>query len=131
MHGGVFPTDYADVHLHDPPGCGQQVPGAGVVAESLPALENQIFGSRSESHDVGEQFEEAMIIGHTLRHAGLLQDHFRNPDPVRVPCATPGKVAPLAAVPLQEPRSDLGIGNVCLLIVFQNPPGKDDSPGQK
>ena len=35
-----------------------------------------------------------------------VQDHFRNPDPVRVPCATPGKVAPLAAVPLQEPRSE-------------------------
>lgn len=119
------------MRFHDPPGCGQQIPGAGVVAESLPALENQIFGSRSESRDVKEQFEETMIIGHTLRHAGLLQDHFRNPDPVRVPCATPGKVAPLAAVPLQEPRSDLGIGDVCLLIVFQNPPGKDDSPGQK
>ena len=130
-HVGIGRRENAAVRLHDPPGCGQQVPGPGVVAEPLPALENQIFGSRSEGRDVGEQFEKTMIIGHTLRHAGLLQDHFRNPDPVRVPCATPGEVAPLASVPLQEPRSDLGIGNVCLLIVFQNPPGKDDSPGQK
>ena len=46
-------------------------------------------------------------------------------------CTSGHGICGIESVPLQEPRSDLGIGDVCLLIVFQNPPGKDDSPGQK
>jgi len=73
--------------------CGAvQIARAGVVAQPAPHGEYVILGGGGEAGKVGKALEEALVIRHDCGDLRLLQHDFRQPDPVRVARALPGKI---------------------------------------
>ena len=94
----------------DLPGGGMEIAGSAVIAESLPEFQHLVLGSGGERRDIGEPLREAEIVLRSLRHAGLLEDHLREPDAVGIARAAPRQVAPFAGVPVEEYVGD-GVHN--------------------
>ena len=90
------------VPLEDVPGAPVQVAGAVVVAEARPAGQDLLLGRRGQRRQVGERLQERLVIGDRGLHRRLLEHHLRDPDAVRVARAPPGKVAPVASIPVEE-----------------------------
>lgn len=73
-----------------------------VEPEPFPGLQHLRFGGRREGGQVGETLEKPVIVGDDPLHLGLLEHHFRKPDPVGIQGAPPGQAATVRAVPGQE-----------------------------
>ena len=75
---------------------------APIVAEAFPRLPHGLGPGLGQGSDGGVARQERLVI---LLHAGnlrLLEHELRHQHPIRVPRATPRKVAPLAAKPGQQ-----------------------------
>ena len=66
-----------------------QTTGPAVIAQPLPQLQHFVLGRGGQRTHVGKTRSEPAEIVEALRHAGLLQDHLRQPDQVRI-----GRLAP-------------------------------------
>ena len=80
---------------------GVQVPGTGIIAQTLPEAHHLVFGCGGQVLNRWETFEETFPVIHALYNPGLLEDNFTEPDGVRVLRAAPGKVPAVARVPVQ------------------------------
>jgi hypothetical protein len=76
-----------------------QVVGPGVVARSLPHLEDSVEGGARESVDRGERGHEPFEVRSGLGDAGLLKQDLCDPDAVRVAVAPPRQRSAVAAIP--------------------------------
>jgi endonuclease III len=88
--------------LYDLTGGGPEVAGAAVIAQPLPEFQHLVLGRGGERRNVGKTLRETEVVLHPLRHAGLLEDHFREPDPVGIARTTPRQVTTLAGVPVEQ-----------------------------
>ena len=100
--GGVIRGEASGEAIADVAGGGVEVTGAGIVAEALPEPEDVLLRGVGQGADVGEALEEAVVIVHPLRHAGLLEDDLGNPDAVGVAGVAPGQRAAVRVVPPAE-----------------------------
>ena len=91
---------------HDPAGRHVQVVGAGVVAGALPDLQHPADWGARERLNGRERAHEPLEVRRSLRDAGLLEEDLRDPDPVRIPIATPRQRPLVETVPSQEGRSE-------------------------
>ena len=88
--------------LYDLTGGGPEVAGAAVIAQPLPEFQHLVLGRGGERRNVGKTLRETEVVLHPLRHAGLLEDHFREPDPVGIARTAPRQVTTLAGVPVEQ-----------------------------
>ena len=79
-----------------------EIPRAAVIAQSLPEFEHFVFVGRSQGADVGKPRDEAQVIVHPLRDPRLLENDLREPDAIGVACPTPGQVASVDSVPVDQ-----------------------------
>jgi hypothetical protein len=93
---------------HDPAGRREQVVGAGIVAGPLPDLQDPAHGRARERANRGERAHESLEVRGRLCDARLLEEDFRDPDPVRVPVVAPGQRPMVEAVPSDEGRRERG-----------------------
>ena len=100
--GGVIRGEASGEAIADVAGGGVEVAGAGIVAEALPEPEDVLLRGVGQGADVGEALEEAVVIVHPLRHAGLLEDDLGDPDAVGVAGVAPGQRAAVRVVPPAE-----------------------------
>ena len=87
---------------HNLAGGGMQVAGAAVVAQSLPHLQHLCFGGGGEGGAGGKCLQKAAIVVHALHHTGLLQNHLRDPDAVRIGFAAPRQIALVGVEPVEQ-----------------------------
>ena len=80
---------------------GVQVPGTGIIAQTLPEAHHLVFGGGRQVLNRWKTFQETFPVIHALNNAGLLEDNFTEPHGVRVLRAAPGKVPAVARVPVQ------------------------------
>ena len=80
-------------------GGGAEISGAGVVAKTLPGVENVVFGGGGERGEVGEAPEPLIIIRNDGGDLGLLEHEFGNEDGVGIGGAAPGESASIFAIP--------------------------------
>jgi len=78
-----------------------EVSSSGVVARSLPNLQDARFRRAGEVVDRRERFEESLVVGDRLGDPGLLEKDFRHPGAVRVSVEAPGEGSPVAPEPRQ------------------------------
>ena len=86
-------------HRHDLFRRGVQVPGAGIVAESLPQAEHFVLRSGCQGFDGREVVHKPFPVRPPLRYARLLQDDFAQPHRIRVPGPPPREVPAVLGVP--------------------------------
>ncbi len=91
-----------------------EVARTAVITQPLPKFEHFVFGRRGQRPDFGPALCEPQVVVHSLRYAGLLQDHFRQPDAVRVARAAPRQVAPSRAYHSSRMGAIRRIGAVAL-----------------
>src|SRR3954463_6054707 len=85
--------------LPNGPGSRVEIACAGVVAESLPGMEDVVFRRDGEGGEIREAPEPLIIIRDHRRDLGLLEHELGNKDGVRIGGAAPGKIAAVFAVP--------------------------------
>ena len=95
---GKHPAETFD----DLPGGGKQVAGAAVITQPLPEFQHLVLGSGGKRCDIGKTLRETKVVLHPLRHAGLLEDHLREPDAVGIARTAPGQVTALAGIPVEQ-----------------------------
>jgi len=83
-----------------------EVVGARVVPRALPQLEDAVDRSAREGLDRGEGEHEPLEVRDRLLDAGLLEQHLRHPDPVRVSVDPPRERAPVVPEPPEERRCE-------------------------
>ncbi len=86
----------------DRAGGGSEVAGPGAVPRSLPDLQDLSFRSAGEVAHRRERAEESLEVRDRLGHAGLLEEDFGNPHPVRIAVGAPGPRPAVGAEPGQE-----------------------------
>ena len=86
----------------DPLGRLVEVARAGVVAGSLPGLQDLLPPGPGQRLDGGEATREPLEVGDRLLDAGLLKEHLGDPDLVRVAVGPPGERASVGAEPVEE-----------------------------
>src|SRR3954447_19925599 len=84
-----------------------QIPGAAIVAEALPRVENVIFRGRRQTLEGWETFEPAFIEWHYGGNLRLLKHDFRNHNRVRIIGAAPGQIASVGGIPPQKASAKL------------------------
>ena len=94
--------------LYDLPRGLMKVPGAGIVAKSFPCFEHIIQWRCRQGFHSGEVSQEPHIVVDDRFDPCLLEHDLCYPDGIGVFCATPGKVAVMAFVPVQESLADDG-----------------------
>ncbi len=92
----------------DRPGRRVEVAGAGVVARTLPDLQDPVERRDGERLDRREGVEEPIVVRRRLGDAGLLEEDFGEPDPVRVAIAPPGERSPVSGEPGEEGPDGFG-----------------------
>jgi len=100
--GLIIPGKDPSQFINDPFCRGMHVPGTGIISQPLPHLQEFIFGSLRQRLHLRKPFHKAKIVGQTLPHLRLLQNHLRNPDQIRIPGFPPGKITPVHLIPLTE-----------------------------
>ena len=86
----------------DRPGRGVEVAGAGVVARSLPGLEDPVERGGGERLDRRERDQKPLEVRDRLGDAGLLEEDLGEQDPVGVAVASPGEGPPVPGEPGEE-----------------------------
>ncbi len=86
----------------DRPGRRVEVAGAGVVARTLPDLEDPVERGGGERLDRRERDAEPLEVRDRLGDAGLLEEDFGEPDPVRIAVASPGEGPSVPGEPGEE-----------------------------
>ncbi|MCI4372162.1 MAG: hypothetical protein L3K02_00740 [Thermoplasmata archaeon] len=93
-----LPSELRDHHP-----CGrEQVAGTGVVPRSFPCFQYVGFVGSGEGLDRRKPPDEPIEVRAGLGDPGLLQQHFRDPDPVGVAVAPPGQGAAVGPEPSEE-----------------------------
>ena len=87
-----------------------KIPGARVIAESLPGVQDFLLGRFCEGGEIRKTPNPLIIIRDHRRDLGLLQHEFRDQDGIRVLSAAPGQIAALQAVPFQKGTAKRGGG---------------------
>ena len=86
-------------------GTGDQIAGAGIIAQSGPEIEHLIIGGGGEIGDGGKMLEKTLEIGYDGGDRGLLEHDFAEPDPVGIGSialgGAPGQVAPMRLIPAE------------------------------
>jgi len=85
--------------FHDHERGGAEIPGAGVIAETLPCVENVAFRGCREGSEIGETAEPVIIIRNDSGDLGLLEHELGDEDRVGVRRVAPGKIAAIFAIP--------------------------------
>ena len=80
-----------------------EVAGASVVAQALPRLQHLPFRTGCERLNGRERLQERGVAGGRGRHAGLLEEDLRDPDPVRVAVGSPRERPSVCREPGEEP----------------------------
>jgi hypothetical protein len=88
--------------LNDAPGGAMEMTGAGVVSGALPDLEHLIFTRRGEFAHVRKSTHESVEVAGRVSDPGLLEEHFRDPDPIRVSVSPPREGATRAGEPREQ-----------------------------
>ena len=86
-----------------------QVPGAGVIAQSLPGMQHRVQVRRRQVFNMWPAVEEFPIIGRYRRRGSLLQHDFADPDVIRLGllaglCA-PREFAAVTIIPVEQKGS--------------------------
>ena len=93
--------------LDDGAGAGMERPGAPVVAETLPCVQDVVFVGRGEGVEGRKAREEGREPGLDRRHRGLLQHELAEQDLVGRGSLTgsrpPGQLATVGVVPGEQP----------------------------
>ena len=79
-----------------------QVPGAGIIAETLPEPEHLVLGGGGQGLDGREVLQEPFPVGPSLGHARLLEDDLAQPHRVRIPGPPPREVPAVLGVPAED-----------------------------
>ncbi len=87
-------------------GRGVQVAGPGVVARSLPNLEDPVERAGGQLGEGRELGHEPLEVRHRLGDPGLLQEDLGDPDAVRFAVPAPRKCPTVAAIPSEEGLRD-------------------------
>ena len=74
-------------------GSAVQSPGAAVVAEAFPGMQNMLFGSVSQIGDAGEASQKAVEVGDYGFDLGLLQHDLADPNSVGIVAMAPREIA--------------------------------------
>ena len=98
-------------------GAAQQVACTAVIPQAGPQGQHLVLMRLRQRPHIRKSLQKTRVIAQHRHHLRLLQHHFRQPDPVRIPCLLPGQiVAAMAALPLHQTakkyRAD-PIGNLC------------------
>ena len=83
-----------------------QIAGAAVVPEAFPELEYAVFRRGRQRFNGRERLDETFVVGEALVDAGLLQEYFGEPDPVRVAGVPPWQIAGFAVEPGEQRAAD-------------------------
>ena len=83
-----------------------------VVAQTLPEQEDLVEGRSGQRREIGEAFDEVLILSQDPLHLGLLQHHLGDQDAIGVPGEPPGQAAAvLMVVVVNEVPECFHIGN--------------------
>lgn len=112
---GLGDGEVATVILGDDAGAGEEISGAGIIAEAGPGLHDVFIGCRGEGLDAGPAAGEGDEIGLCGLHRGLLEHDFGEPDAVgpigicghwRAGGAAPGHGARVLCIPVEKLLAD-------------------------
>ena len=98
----------AAVLPHDQAGGGQQVAGAGIVAQALPGVQHFLLGSGGQGGQVGKALHPAQKIADAAFHLGLLEHDLRDPDFIGRILAPPGQGPGIGGEPGEQGLLQLG-----------------------
>ena len=79
-----------------------QVSGTGVITQPLPGVKNVVFGGPRQRGEIREPLEPLIIIREHCRDLSLLKHELGKQDGVRIARPSPGKIAPVGAIPAQK-----------------------------
>ncbi|MEY2547020.1 MAG: hypothetical protein QOG48_2137 [Verrucomicrobiota bacterium] len=80
-------------------GGGVEIPGAAVVAEALPCVQDVVFARARKRGESRETCEPSIIVRQHGRHLRLLEHELRDENRVRIARAAPREIAPVFAIP--------------------------------
>ena len=95
-----------------------QVAHTGIVAETLPELQQHVLGRACQRSDIRQTLEKAEIIAADGFDARLLQHDLREPDVIRLTVAPPWQVAAVFRKPRQQQDGQL-LKHVLFLLKTQ------------
>jgi len=87
-----------------------EVPGAGIVAESFPGLEDRVEACTGKRVHVGEALQETLVVGDDRGDPGLLEHDLGHPDAVGIARFAPGQVPLVCPVPVEQKSRDVLFG---------------------
>ncbi len=96
----------AAMFVHDGAGRRAKVSGPRIVAESLPGMEDIVFGGAGQRGKIGESPEPLIIIRDNRCDLGLLEHEFGDQNRVGIGGTPPGKIAAVLAVPRMEDAAE-------------------------
>ena len=79
-----------------------QVPGAAVITQPLPELQNLLDGGGGQRFHRRAGLQKTGVVALDRFHPGLLEHDLRKPDAVRVGCTPPGKIPAVFIVPVKQ-----------------------------
>ena len=90
------------MRFHHGDGGRPEITGAGVIAESLPGVQDLMFGSCRQGGEIGEAPHPSIIIRDDGSDLGLLEHELGDEDGVGISGAAPREIATVLAKPGQE-----------------------------
>ncbi|MEY2502061.1 MAG: hypothetical protein QOI07_2395 [Verrucomicrobiota bacterium] len=94
--------EFAPVFFDDRDSRGAKVPGARIITEALPGVEDLAFRSRGERSEIRKAPEPFIVIRNDGGDLGLLEHELGDEDGVGVGGAAPGQVAGIFAIPGED-----------------------------
>ena len=85
---------------------GVEITRTGIIAESLPGVQDVVFRRGCECGEVGESAEPLIIIRDNGSDLRLLKHELGDEDCVRIACAPPGKIPATAAIPTEKQAAE-------------------------
>ena len=97
-----LPRKAAAMFFHHSDGRSAEITSTGVIAKTLPGVQNILFGSGCQSGIIGETPQPLFIIRDDGGDLRLLEHELGDEDGVRIVGVTPGKVAAVFTIPRKE-----------------------------
>ena len=98
----------AAVVLHEEHGGFFEIAGAAVIAETLPELQQAVFGNGGQRRNIRKLAEKALVIGDHRLDARLLQHDFGDPGMVGGGILSPGQEPAAGGIPFRNQRDGVG-----------------------
>ena len=102
-----------------------------VISQPLPVSHHLIFTRCRQKRDFRETLHKTVEIFQSLHDPGLLQNNFRNPDPVRILCFPPWQFPLILCIPANQQLCDFRMHTRLIHESAVLPPPRRISPNRQ